>query len=163
MHNNNQTPAIPRHVWLNTYVGILDAAFVLTDEETYFCQVIVRHLLQTVRVPERGPSAIVPSPVLAELDSSTWSTQLTEGRDNLDLHRPRLVQHTDTVVSLEAWRDALGGMLTSAYPDFEAVERVIVTQVFDDLLTALGVPDRAARFLPGDVVRAHLVLTGYLR
>lgn len=161
VHINDHTPTIARHVWLNTFVGIIDTAFVLTDEEQYFCQVIVRQLLSSLHIPERGPAVIIPSPVLAELDSNTWSIQISEGRDNLDLHRPRLVERTDTVVSLEAWRDALTGMLTSAYPDLQPVERVAITQVFDDLLAALGVPNRAARFLPGDVVRAHLVLTGY--
>jgi hypothetical protein len=149
---------LPRHVWLNTYVGILDAAFVLTDEEAYFCQDIVRNLLDTLNIPGRGPVAAIPVPLLSEAEHQTWSVHLHGSRDNLALHRPREVVAGDTVVGVDAWREALVGMLTAAYPDLDAYERLAVAKVFDDLLVALGVPGRAARFLPENVVRAHLML-----
>lgn len=139
-------------------VGLLDAAFVLTDEEAYFCQDIVQGLLDLLNIPDRGPAVAIPSTVLSEAEHATWSVQLHSSRDRLDLHRPRSVVASDTVVGLEAWREALSGMLFCAYPDLGGLERLAVTKVLDDLLVALGVPGRAARFFPDDVVRTHLLL-----
>jgi hypothetical protein len=148
----------PRYVWLNTMVGILDAAFVLTDEEAFFCQEIVGRLLDTLNIPGRGAVAVLPSPVLAEMESSMWSVQLHGGRERMELHRPRPVVAGDTVVSVDVWREALTGMLFNAYPDLDGYERLAVSKITDDMLVALGLPNRAARFLPADVVRSHVML-----
>jgi hypothetical protein len=146
---------------LNTFVGLVDAAFVLTDEEVFFSQQIVRKLLDALHIPERGEPANIPTPLVAELDTQFWSLQLNgPGRDNADLRRPRAASPDDTVVTLEAWRNMLVNMLVGAYPDLDALEVVAATKVFDDLLVALGVPARAARFFPVDVVREHLEVEG---
>jgi hypothetical protein len=47
-------------------------------------------------------------------------------------------------------------MLITAYPEMDAAERLTAAKVFEDVLTALGVPNRVAAFLPDDVIRAHL-------
>jgi hypothetical protein len=70
--------------------------------------------------------------------------------------RPRKVSQGDLVASVEAWRDVLLRMLLIAYPDMDAAERLTAARVFEEVLTALGIPNRAAMFLPDDVVRAHL-------
>jgi hypothetical protein len=151
----------PRHAWLNTIVGMLDAAFILTDEELFFTQQIVRELLIALRIPSRGAPINVPTPLAAELNGSFWSVQLTSpGRDNTMLRRPRATQPFDTTVTLEAWRNTMVTLLVSAYPDLTPLEQLAATKVFDDLLAALGVPARAARFVPVDVVRAHLEVEG---
>jgi hypothetical protein len=158
---NPTETTVPRHAWLNTLVGMLDSTFVLTEEELFFCQQIVRQLLDALHIPERGAPENVPTPLAAELTTSFWSVQLhAPGRDNPVLRNPRTTRPGDTVVTIEAWRNTLVGMLLAAYPDLDPTEYLAATQVFDDLLVALGVPSRAARFVPEDVVRAHLEVEG---
>lgn len=147
---------IGRHTWVNTIVGILDGAFALTDEERFFTQDIVRKLLAALRIPERGRPEQLPAAVASEAEAGLYTLSLYEPRDAGVVRHPRTVRPGDTVVTLEAWRQALVTLLADGYPDLDAFEVVMATKTFDDLLVALGVPSRAAAFLPEDVVRAHL-------
>lgn len=144
-----------RHHWLNTFVGILDGAFHLTDEEQFFCTDIINRLLAALRVPERGVPDELPSAVALEARSGLFTVQLT-GPLTTRLRRPvRAASPDDQVVSPDAWAAAFTGMLTTAYPDLAPHERVVAQKVFLDVLDALGVPARAAAYFPDDVVRAH--------
>jgi hypothetical protein len=145
-----------RHDWLNTYLGLLDSAFHLTEEEQFQVLVILRRLLAALRVPQRGAPLELPPALVLELSTRFF----TVGRGNASdggLHRRvRTAGHGDLVASVEAWRDALLHMLITAYPEMDAAERLTAAKVFEDVLTALGVPNRVAAFLPDDVIRAHL-------
>lgn len=144
-----------RHTWLNTIVGILDSSFYLTDEELFFTSDIVRRLLEALNIPERGRPSELPVAVALEASTHLYSMQISGGRQ-LGAGRPgRVTNSHDTVVTLEAWRQALMTLITTSY-DLDGLETLAVTKVLDDLLVALGVPGRAAAYMPDDVVRAHL-------
>lgn len=144
-----------RHHWLNTIVGILDTAFYLTDEEQFFVIEIVQRLLTKLQIPERGNPVTLPLPVLLEITSSFYTVQLEGPRDS-NLRRPiREASGRDIVVDIEPWRQALVGLLITAYPDLEPLERVVATKIVTDLLMGIGVPKRAAAYYPDDVVRAY--------
>lgn len=145
-----------RHHWLNTFVGILDGAFHLTDVEQARTLAVFRDLLIALRIPERGEPTDLPAPVAMEVTSNFFTIAMAGPRDT-GYERPvREVSGHDLVVSLEVWRDALSGMLIVAYPDLQPAERLLAAKVFADVLASLGVPRRAAEFLPDDVVRTHL-------
>lgn len=142
---------IGQHHWLNTFVGVIDAAFWLSDEEQYQVIGILRRLLTTLRIPQRGEPVELPVPLVLEVDSAFYSVALDAAQN-----RPvRPVDAADIVVSVETWRDALLSMLLVAYPDLRPEERLVAAKIFDDLLTALGVPDRAAVAFPDTVIRAY--------
>jgi len=145
-----------RHHWLNTLVGIIDAAFSLTDEELFFCQDIIRRLLEALQIPDRGEPEHLPATIAHEAESGAFAVQLYGSREVGLVRIPRLVRRGDTVVTLEAWRTALLGLIVTAYPQLNPLEELAACKVLDDLLIALGVPDRVATFVPEDVVRAHL-------
>lgn len=143
-----------RHHWLNTYVGILDAAFHLSDMEQMEVLSIIKRLLEGLHVPDRGAAHSLPAPVGLELASGFYTIHLAHTRDSV-IQRPVWeATSADLVVSAEAWRDALTGMLFTAYPDLSYQDRILATKTFADLLAALGVPARAAAFLPEAVTRA---------
>ena len=145
---------LERHHWLNTIVGVLDAAFHLTDEEQYAVSNIVHKLLSQLRIPERGAPRDVPVPVAQELHSGLYSLQL-ESRRSTHAGGVRPVNEYDCVASIEAWRSALVGMIGSSYPDLALEERLLLTKVMTDLLAAIGVPNRAAAHFPPAVIDAH--------
>jgi len=145
-----------RHDWLNTYVGLLDAAFLLTEEEQFQVIAIFKKLLTALRVPQRGVPLELPPALAMELASGFYTISRTKPADAGRRRRPRAATPTDLVASVEAWRDVLLGMLLIAYPDMDAAERLTAAKVFEDVLAAIGVPHRVAMFLPDDVVRAHL-------
>ena len=145
-----------RHDWLNTYVGILDAAFLLTEEEQFQVIGIFKKLFTALRVPQRGVPLELPPALAMELTSGFYTISRMKPADNGRRRRPRAVTPSDLVASVEAWRDVLLGMLLIAYPEMDAAERLTAAKVFENVLTAIGVPQRAAMFLPDDVVRAHL-------
>lgn len=149
------TAALERHHWLNTFVGVLDAAFHLSDEEQFAVTDIVNRLLRQLRIPERGRPETLPIPLAQEVHASLYSLQL-EGRrhSRLDPHH-RAVNGDDCVASLEAWRAAMVDMLTVAYPDLEVEERLLLSKTTTDLLAAIGVPNRAAAHFPPAVINAH--------
>lgn len=144
-----------RHHWLNALVGMLDSAFRLTDQEQYFVADIVSKLLDFLDIPFRGMPASLPNAVAIEVESGQFALQLSSPRET-GIDRPvRPAVVSDIVVSVEAWRTALMQLLVSAYPELSGEERVMTAQVFDQLLTAIGVPDRLACFFPEEVVRAY--------
>ena len=145
-----------RHDWLNTYVGLLDAAFLLSEEEQFQVISIFKKLLTALRVPQRGVPAELPPALAMELSTGFYTIARVKPSDAGRKRHPRAVSQGDMVASIEAWRDVLLRMLLTAYPDMDAAERLTAAKVFEDVLAALGVPNRAAMFLPDDVVRAHL-------
>lgn len=139
-----------RHHFHNTLVGHLDAAFCLTPAEKFATQTAIRDLLDVLDIPGRGQPATLASPLVAEVTNNFWSVQLdSDGPD------PRTVDDTDIVVSLDAWRNALASLITTAYPTLMPLERILLAKHLDDLLRHLGVPGRAARFIPELVIPHH--------
>jgi len=150
-----QVVKVERHHWLNTMIGILDAAFHLTEVEQAHLIAIFKEMLAAVRIPERGEPEELPAALALEVTSSFFTISLAGPRDS-GIDRPvRAATKNDIVVSLEAWRSALAGMITVAYPDLLPTERLLVDKVITDVLAGIGVPQRAAEYLPGDVVRTH--------
>ena len=150
----SSTRRVERHHWLTTYVGILDGAFFLSEEEMYAVSDIVRKLLLLLDVPDRSEPTHLPLPVVQEVSAQYYTVAL-ESRDYGVTRTVRPVTDEDCAVSLEAWREALVGLLTTAYPDLTVEETLLVTKVFTDLLANIGVPHRAAAFHPHLVINAH--------
>lgn len=144
-----------RHHWINTFVGLLDGAFHLTEAEQLEVIAILKQLLVALQIPERGTAESLPAPVALEISSGFYTIQLTHSRNAGYIRPVRAVAVTDTTVSAESWRDAFCGMLFTAYPQLSPAERLLLAKTFSDLLAALGVPARAAAFLPEAVVRAY--------
>lgn len=148
------TDRVERHHWLTTYCGILDSAFYLAEEELYAVTDIIRKLLVVLRVPERSTPVYLP-PAIAQEVTGQYYTLALAARDSGLPRQVRPVTDVDAVVSLEAWREALVGLVTTAYPDLSLEERLLTTKVFTDLLANIGVPNRAAAFHPQLVVSAY--------
>jgi hypothetical protein len=147
---------IERHTWLNTILGMLDNSFSLQEEELYQVTTAVRSMLEALGIPERGEPDVVSSALLLEAEGSTWSQVLHGPRNAGVPSYPRAVNGRDTTVTLEAWRQALLSMITSAYPSLDNDEILLAASTFDDILLSLGVPERVAYYIPNEVVRAHL-------
>lgn len=146
---------VERHHWLNTIVGILDSAFYLSDVEQVQVIAVVRDLLGALRIPERGSPEELPAPLALELYSSYYTVTLSGPRDSGATRTVRRINDTDLVVSLEAWRDAISGLFIAAHPELAPFERLTLAKVLSDLLSALGIPERAAAFFPHEVVSAY--------
>lgn len=144
-----------RHHWLNSTVGILDEAFTLTQEEQYAVATIVRKLLDTLRIPDRGLTGDLPLAVVQEMHNNYYADMLDAANSNTSVRRPRPAMSTDAVMELEPWRAALEEMYLVSYPDLIAEERLILRKTFTDLLAALGVPNRAAEHFPTLVITAY--------
>ena len=150
------TPAstqVHRYHWINTFTGFLDAALHLTEEEQSQVMIITGNLLDMLNIPTRGEAAFLPNPVALEVSCSFYTTLLNSPRDSGRRRPVRVHADNELVVSIEAWRDALVGMLTTAYPDLRPEERMVATRVMHDMLAGLGVPDRAASHFPDSVIR----------
>jgi hypothetical protein len=145
---------IERHHWVNTYLGILDSVFFLSEEEQYHTIKILTSLLEAIKVPERGFPVLIPASVAVEAKSSFYSISLDARQKSAFVRHPRLIEGDDIMVSIDAWRDSLLNMLVTAYPDFQTEEKILAAKVFTELLVALGLPNRAAAYFPDDVVRA---------
>lgn len=148
--------AVQRHHWLNTIVGILDSAFYLSEVEQLQVIGYVRRLLEALHIPERSVPRVVPAPVALEAASKFYTVVLAGPRVSGIERRVRPVGSGDMVVSVEAWRDALLGLIQTAYPDLLPEEKVVAGTVLTEILLGLGVPQRAAAFFPEEVVRAYL-------
>lgn len=144
-------PVPARHHWVATITGILDSAFNLTDTEQYEVSRIVNKLFETLNIPDRGEPSAIPMQVVQEMYAGVYSEQL--GAANR-VRPVRRATTNDCVAPLEAWRNALETMVTTAYPDLDSVDRVLLVKIVDDLLKAIGVPARAAVFLPDSVIAA---------
>jgi hypothetical protein len=143
-----------RHHWLNALVGILDLSFCLTDDEQFQVLRIVSKLLDSLDIPFRDDPRQLPAAVAQEVETGVYGLQLGAPRDAVT--RPvRAVAYGDLVVPVEAWRNALLGMLTTAYPGLGSTERMVAASLFEDLLVAIGAPDRLATFFPTEVVAAY--------
>lgn len=148
---------LQRHHWTNTIVGHLDAAFHLSDEELFDLECTVVDILDTLRIPDRGTPAAIPAALASEVTAQLWSAQLAgQCRDASRVTHARLSDANDAQVSLEAWRNALMTLITVPYPDLAPLERVLLTKTFDDALSDLGIPGRAASFIPEIVIPHHL-------
>lgn len=146
-----------RHHWVNTIVGQIDSAFLLTYEELFAVEHAVVEMLDSLRIPSRGPAVSIPAPLAAEMTSQFWAVHLdSANRTEMLVNRPRAVREGDTVVSLDAWRNALSGLVTAAYPHLAPIERVLLAKSLDDMLADLGIPSRAARYIPESVIPHHL-------
>jgi hypothetical protein len=145
--------AVPeRHHWIATIVGILDQAFHLTDDEQVFALGFVDRFLESLRIPDRADPSALPVSLVLEMSAGIYSEQLSSSASS----SPRRVRHVgpgDVVVSLETWREAMLSLIVSAYPELSPPERLMAAKMLADLLDAIGVPDRAAAFVPDDVVR----------
>lgn len=149
------TTRVERYHWINTIVGLLDAAFYLSEEEQFLVLDIVNRLLVSLRVPERGAVTELPPALALEVKAGFYTSTLSGPRES-GVERPvRPVGNNDVVVSVESWRQAFLDMLVMAYPDIDPFERIATTKVLTDVLVALGVPERKAAFYPDAVVRAY--------
>jgi hypothetical protein len=144
-----------RHDWLNAIVGTLDVAFHLTDDEQFLVSGIVAQLLDGLNIPDRGRPQSLPAALASEISAGVYSEQLTAPRDHAVTRAVRAAQSHDIVVSLGTWREALLGMLLSAYPDITGVERLLAMKILTDLLAGIGVPNRAAAAFPDDLIRLY--------
>jgi hypothetical protein len=150
--DHNPASADPKlENWLSTFVGMLDSAFSLTDDEVFEVRRITARLLSALNVENRGQAHAVPLVLRQEMLSGHYSDSM----DRLTPPAVRPVGANDCVASVAAWTTALEYMLASAYPDFSGDEMLLMRKVLTDLLTAIGVPDRAASFFPEAVMAAH--------
>ncbi len=145
---------VTRDHWLNTVVGLIDASFYLSPEEQYASTKIITGLLDRLNIPDRGQPLVIPMPVVQEMHANYYSTALDTVNSGLP-RQTRFVNNQDCVTSLEAWRSALEGMILQAYPDLSGDQRLLLAKVLNDWLAAVGIPNRAASFLPAQVLRAH--------
>lgn len=143
-------------LWTTVYVGTLDAAFSLTEEELFGVATIVRKLLDRLHVEGRADPETLPMPVAHELTGMVYATALGRRLGIGSAVRPTTDE--DCYASPEAWREALTRMLTTAYPELSPSERLFISKVFADLLRSLGVPQRAASCHPQMVIDAYLEL-----
>lgn len=146
---------VDRHVWINTFVGILHTSFSLTDEEQYYSITILNKMFKTLNIPERSAPKQIPAAVALEMNTGFYSRQTVNSREPNQARNPRRLQQGDLVASIESWRQALLNMIISAYPEIDSQEKLYVSKVLNDLLLGLGLPMRAALYFPEDVVRAY--------
>lgn len=147
---------VERHHWLNALVGIVDGAFHLSDMEQLQVIGYVRRLLAALRIPERGEPQVLPSSVALEVSSGFYTVALNSPCEAGVVRPVRGASESDMVVSVDAWRDALLGLIVTAYPDLLPEEKLVAGTVITEILLGLGVPQRAAAFFPDTVVRAYL-------
>lgn len=143
-----------RHHWLNTILGLLDSTFSLTPMEEPPTIRAIQNLLSELNIPDRADAPSLPAAVALEVTSSHFTIQFSSPR-RADLMRPpRRTSPSDIPVSLETWRQGFVSLITSAY-DLSAMELLLTATVFNDILTELGVPNRAASYYPEEVLRAY--------
>lgn len=135
---------------------MLDNSFSLQEEELYQIAISLRGMLEALSIPDRGEPAVVSAPLLLEHEGGAWAQALHGPRDAGVPSYPRAASGRDTTVTLEAWRQALLSMITSAYPDLDDSEIMLAASTLDEVLLSLGVPERVAYYIPNEVVRAHL-------
>lgn len=146
---------VERHHWVNTYLGILDAAYRLSDEEQLYCSSMIVQLLDLLDIPGRGTPETLPAALSLEVEGGFYTITLFGPRDS-GVRRPvRAADGADIAVSVEAWCQMLVQMLLSAYPELSPPDRMIAAKVFTDILTGIGVPNRAAAAFPEGLVRAY--------
>lgn len=145
---------VERHHWVNTVVGFIDSVWNLTPEELAPTIRIVRALLERLDIPGRGEPVDIPAPLALEVDGGFYATQLNAVYDSGVLRPVRKIGPRDIQYPIEVWCASLTRLFTGAYPDLDPIERVYLTKGFLDLLTSLGIPERAPVYIPEDVARA---------
>lgn len=146
---------VKRHHWLNTIVGIIDSAFHLSPMEQMGTLDIVNKILKATRIPERSLALTLPAPLSFEISSGIFSTQLATARNLNQNYNSEPVSNGDMVISAEAWRDALAGLLFTSYADLTSDEKLYINVAFTNLLESLGIPERRAYFFPQTVITAY--------
>lgn len=141
-----------RHHWVNTYLGILNEALGLTDEERFEVARVLGYLFDSLSIPDRGVPRVLPIPLVMEMQSGYYSRKLTDALEGRSVELPPMAAlPTDQVIPAEVWRASLMQLLETAYPDLLPEEALATDKVFSDLIGALGVPARRARFLPVEI------------
>lgn len=140
-----------RDQWVHTFMGIIDSAFELTDEEQLVTADTLRSLFSALRIPDRGSPREVPMPLLLEITSRFYTTYLRNTAKETDRPQPRAAGPGELLAPIEAWRSALANIIFLAYPDLSPEERLATDKILTDLLGALGVSRRRANFLPVDI------------
>jgi hypothetical protein len=145
---------IERYHWVNMYLGILDGAFTLTEEEQHDIIKEIKLLLDRLNIPKRSNPIEIPSALALEVRASFYTNLLNKNikRGN----EANLDQENILKVSIEAWRDPFLNWLILAYPDLDGEERIIAANTFEKLLKNLRLPNRVPYYLPDDVIKAHL-------
>jgi hypothetical protein len=148
-------PIIERHHWVNTLVGMLNIAFILSKTEELTITQIINQLLLSLNIPDRLSAVGLPAAVALEAEHQVYSKTLSNF-DDTPLNRvARTCTEGEMVVSLESWSQALASMINSTYPDLEPLDRLRVLLVFREILSSLGVPARVARAFPDEVIKAY--------
>lgn len=132
-------------------MGIIDSAFELTDQELLVAADALRSLFTALQIPDRGSPREVPMPLLLEITSRFYTTYLRETANGSTPPEPRAVTSGELIAPVEAWRSALANLIFLAYPDLSPEERLATDKILTDLLGALGVSRRRAKFLPVDI------------
>lgn len=145
-------PTPTRADWINTLVGVIDAAFHLHPEEQRAAAAIVGQTLDFLNIPDRGVPRELPATVASEVLRGHYSRSLHGGVAEGSARVVRHVTAADHRASVDSWREALVQMLTIAYPDLDGTEQIGVHRAVNDLLLGIGVPDRAPTTLPDAVV-----------
>lgn len=146
---------VKRHHWLNTIVGIIDSAFRLSPMEQMGTLDVVNKILKATRIPDRAVAQTLPAPLSFEIASGIFSNQLATARNLNQNYDSIPVGSGDMVISAEAWRDALVGLILTSYPDLTADEKLYINVGFTNLLESLGIPQRRAYFFPQTVITAY--------
>lgn len=141
--------------WVSLFVGLLDTAFHLTDEEQVLTASILTRLLTGLRIEDRPTPDRIPAALALEIDAGFYTSAMASPRRNGVVRPISAARAGDPRVSVEAWSHALTTMLNVAYPDLDPEEGFLATKVFADVLTSLGVPARAAYHTPDEVMRAY--------
>lgn len=149
------TCIVERHHWVNTFVGTLDAAYHLSEEEQYYCSTMIVQLLDLLDIPGRAEPEQLPAALALEMETGFYTVALFGPRDSGLVRPVRAVGNGDMPVSVEAWCQLLVSMLACSYPDLDPADRMIATKVFADILAGIGVPRRAAASYPEGLVRAY--------
>lgn len=144
----------PYH-WVNVFVGTLDSAFHLVEEEQFFSSAILGELLEELHIGERPAPSSIPAALALEIEASFYTVGIAKPRESEVVRPIREVVAGDAAVSVEAWSQTFVTMLTISYPSIDPLEQMMAAKVFSDLLTSLGVPRRAAFYTPDDVMRAY--------
>lgn len=153
-HGGGAADHAERHHWINAVVGLLDRAFLFDDTEQLFVIDIVGRLLDHLNIPDRAVPASLPAPVALETRSGFYTVALGGAAEQPGVRPARSVEAGDVAASVDAWRHALLAMLMAAYPDLHVHERMVAAAVLDDLLVAIGLPERAATCHPDEMVAA---------
>ncbi len=142
--------AIRKEHWSAMLTGMLDYAFGLDDAEQLGVLTVANQILDFLNIPDRGDPVEVPIQLATEAETGRYSARLGSGA-------PRVVRTAADgghILPISTWRVAIQRLFQAAYPDLDPLELLMAAKLLDDLLLALGLPDRAAVFTPDHVWRS---------